>query len=121
MTINTIHTPGHTPGTTSFFFDDKDEKGNIYHCAMHGGIGLNTLDDESLEESGWPVSIREDFLNSLLKLREMDIDIALGSHPNQVHMLEKVGQITATFNPFIDKTVWKKLMDERIEMIKKLM
>lgn len=25
ITINTLHTPGHTPGTTSFFFDVKDE------------------------------------------------------------------------------------------------
>lgn len=121
MTIHTLHTPGHTPGTTSFFFDDKDEEGNVYHCAMHGGIGLNTLDDESFEKSGWPVSLRDDFLNGLLKVRDMKIDIALGSHPNQTNMLEKMDKITDIFNPFIDDTVWGKFIDGRIAMIKKLM
>lgn len=121
MTIHTLHTPGHTPGTTSFFFDDKDEDGNVYHCAMHGGIGLNTLDDESLKQSGWSVSMRDDFLNGLLKVRDMKIDIALGSHPNQTNMLERVNEITDTFNPFFDEFVWGKFIDGRIAMIKELM
>jgi metallo-beta-lactamase class B len=121
MTIHTLHTPGHTPGTTSFFFEDKDEKGNIYRCGMHGGIGVNTLNDEYLEKSQLPISLRNDFLEGLLKLRDMKIDIALGSHPGQTYMLEKIGQISDTFNPFIDDTVWKKLMDERILTIKEIM
>lgn len=121
MTIHTLHTPGHTPGTTSFFFDDKDEEGNVYHCGMHGGIGLNTLDDETIQENGWPVSFRDDFLNGLLKVRDMKIDIALGSHPNQTNMLARVNEITDTFNPFFDETVWGKFIDGRIAMIKKIM
>lgn len=120
MTVRTIHTPGHTPGTTSFFFDDKDEEGKVYHCGMHGGIGLNTLDDETIQESGWPISMREDFLNGLLKLRDMKIDIALGSHPNQTNMLAKIDKITDIFNPFYDDTVWIKLINGRIGMIKKI-
>ncbi|MDS0525396.1 MBL fold metallo-hydrolase [Clostridium sp. SHJSY1] len=121
MIIHTLHTPGHTPGTTSFFFDDKDQKGNVYHCGMHGGIGLNTLDDENIKKSGWPVSIREEFLNSLLKVRNMKIDIVLGSHPSQVNMLEKIEEITDTFNPYLDESLWAKFIDRRIEMIKKIM
>lgn len=120
ISIRTVHTPGHTPGTTSFFFDDKDEKGICYRCGLHGGIGLITLVDEMLPQTGWPVSIRKDFLHSLEKLSKMEIDIVLGSHPNQIQMLEKVGQISETFNPFIDKTVWPKLMNERIVEIKKI-
>jgi metallo-beta-lactamase class B len=121
MTIHTIHTPGHTPGTTSFFFEDKDEYGIAYRCGLHGGIGLNTLADDLLKESGWSVSIREDFLNDLLKLRDRKIDITLGSHPNQVHMLERVNKISKTYNPFLDKTVWPKLMDERVLAVRELM
>lgn len=121
MIIHTLHTPGHTSGTTSFFFDDKDDVGNIYHCGMHGGIGLNTLDDETIQKNGWPLSLRDDFLNDLLKVRDMKIDIALGSHPNQTNMLARVNEITDTFNPFFDENVWGKFIDRRIEMIKKLM
>lgn len=120
MTIHTLHTPGHTPGTTSFFFEDKDEEGNVYHCGMHGGIGLNTLDDQYFEQSGLPVSLRDDYLKGLLKIRDMKIDIALGSHPNQTDMLVKVSKISDTFNPFIDDTLWKKLIDDRISKVKKL-
>lgn len=120
MTIHTVHTPGHTPGTTSFFFEDKDEKGNCYHCGLHGGIGLVTLLDDFLPQTGWPVSMREDFLRSLEKLSKMEVDITLGSHPAQVHMLEKVDQISETHNPFVDKTIWPALMEERILAIKKV-
>jgi metallo-beta-lactamase class B len=121
ITINTIHTPGHTPGTTSFFFEDKDENSKVFHCGLHGGVGLNTLNDQYFKETGLPVSLRDDFLKGLLKLREMKVDITLGSHPSHVRMLEKVDQISDTFNPFADDTVWCKLMDERINMVKKLM
>ncbi|WP_315073724.1 metallo-beta-lactamase [uncultured Clostridium sp.] len=118
--INTLHTPGHTPGTTSFFFEVKDQEGKVYSCGMHGGIGLNTLDDETIQSNGWPISMRDDFLNGLLKVRNMKIDIALGSHPNQTNMLDKVTKITDTVNPFYDEAVWGKFIDRRIEMIKKI-
>jgi len=121
ITIHTMHTPGHTPGTTSFFFEDQDEKGILYRCGLHGGIGLNTLADDLMQESGWPLSVRGKFLNSLIKLSNMEIDITLGSHPAQVRMLEKVEKINETCNPFIDKTVWPTLMKERILAIKELM
>ncbi|OOM80846.1 metallo-beta-lactamase [Clostridium sp. BL-8] len=120
ITINTLHTPGHTPGTTSFFFEVKDDDGKVYHCGMHGGIGLNTLDDETIQSNDWPISMREDFLNGLLKVRDMKIDITLGSHPNQTNMLAQIDKITDTFNPFYDETVWGKFIDRRIEMIKKI-
>lgn len=120
ITIHTLHTPGHTPGTRSFFFDDIDSAGNVYHCGLHGGIGLNTLDDNTLKESGWSVSLRNDFLDGLLKLREMKIDITLASHPDQTCLFEKMKHITNDFNPFVDPAEWKKLVDSRIVMIKEM-
>jgi metallo-beta-lactamase class B len=120
VTINTLHTPGHTPGTTSFFFEDQDEKGNLYHCGMHGGLGLNTLDDKYFKESGLSVSLRDSYLKSLLKMRDLKIDITIGSHPSQINMLEKVKYISDLNNPFIDNTAWKKLMDEKIIAVQKL-
>jgi hypothetical protein len=35
-------------------------------------------------------------------------------------MLEKVKYISDSYNPFIDDTAWKKLMDEKINAVQKL-
>lgn len=116
-TIRTRHTPGHTPGTTSFFFDDVDADGTTYRCGLHGGIGLNTLDLPFLDKVGLPRSLRDDYVNGLKALRDEKIDIALGSHPNQTRMLEKK-RSTTDFKPFVDAQAWPRLMEERIAMFK---
>lgn len=121
MRITTIHTPGHTPGTTSFFFDEIDSKGNRYRCGLHGGVGTNTLTDEFLTAFGLPVSHRQNYLDSMLKVKELEVDITLGSHPGQVGMIEKADKVSSSYNPFVDKSVWPKLIDERIGMVRKLM
>jgi hypothetical protein len=64
--------------------------------------------------------MRDDFVRGLLKLRAMEVDIVLGSHPDQTRMLEKVEQISGSFNSFVDDSAWKKLMDARIEMVMRL-
>lgn len=119
--IRTVLSPGHTPGTTSFFFETEGENGEMLLCGMHGGVGLNTLSDEALASSGQPVSIRDDFLNSLLKLRKIPVDIALGSHPKQVEMIGKVDRIRPGHNPFHDPALWTQLIDGRIAQVRKLM
>ena len=43
VTIRTRLSAGHTPGCTSFFVDMPDENGNKINWAMHGGVGLNTM------------------------------------------------------------------------------
>jgi len=120
VAVRTVHTPGHTPGTTSFFFDAADDAGNRYHCGLHGGVGLNTLSDEFFAEFKLPVSQRQDYLNSMLKVKDFKVDITLGSHPGQVRMLEKIAAITPSHNPFVDKTVWPQLIDTRIKMVREL-
>lgn len=115
MRIRTRHTPGHTPGTTSFFFEDRGEDGRIYRCALHGGIGLNTLDKAFLDKSRLPRSLRDDYVRGLKALREERVDIAFGSHPNQTRMLEKKRSMT-DYSAFVDDTVWPRLMDERLAM-----
>ncbi|NRY60259.1 hypothetical protein [Clostridium beijerinckii] len=70
-------------------------------------------------ERPWETAVEP--FNGLLKVRDMKIDIALGSHPNQTNMLARVNEITDMFNPFFDENVWGKFIDVRIEMIKKLM
>ncbi|MFA6507630.1 MAG: MBL fold metallo-hydrolase [Treponemataceae bacterium] len=119
MTIRTRHTPGHTPGTTSFFFDDVDSDGAVYCCGLHGGIGLNTLDFAFLDKKGLPREMRTLYIKGLESLRGEKIDIALGSHPNQTRMLEKKRSIT-DFKPFVDEREWPRLMDERLGMIREM-
>jgi metallo-beta-lactamase class B len=115
MTIRTRHTPGHTPGTTSFFFEDRGDDGRVFRCALHGGIGLNTLDFAFLDKAGLPRSLRDDYVRGLKALRGEKVDIALGSHPNQTRMLEKRRSPT-DFSAFVDPDAWTRLMDERLAM-----
>jgi metallo-beta-lactamase class B len=114
--IRTVLCPGHTPGTTSFFF----EAGG-HMCGMHGGVGLNTLSDEFLAKSGLPVSARDDYLAAMLKVRQIPVEITLGSHPAQVGMMERVDAIRPDHNPFLDPSVWHGLLDGRIAQIRALM
>jgi metallo-beta-lactamase class B len=114
--IRTVLTPGHTPGTTSFFFD-----AGPHLCGLHGGVGLNTLSDAFLKETGLPVSARDEYLATMLRVRQMPVEITLGSHPGQVGMIEKVRDIRPGFNPYLDRHVWTRLIDGRIAQVRKLM
>lgn len=114
--IRTVLTPGHTPGTTSFFFDAGGAL-----CGMHGGVGLNTLSEEFFEESGLPRSARDDYLAAMLNVRQIPVEITLGSHPSQVGMLEKVPDIRPGHNPFHDPALWHRLIDGRVAQVRALM
>ena len=114
ITIRTVSTPGHTPGCTSFFFDVKDKKGNSLTCAMHGGVGLNITKDY-YEETGLPITLRDEYIEGLRILDKKHVDITLPSHTNQVGILLLVDQISDDFNPFIDPSIWHELMNERLE------
>ncbi len=119
-TVHTVHTPGHTPGTTSFFFDAEDEEGRVYKCGLHGGVGVNTLTDDFLKEFNLPETSRQEYLESMRKVRDFNVEITLGSHPGQINMLEKVDSITPGHNPFQNPAVWPDLIDKRIKMIKEI-
>lgn len=119
--IRTMLTPGHTPGTTSFFFDAVGDDGVRHLCGLHGGVGLNTLTDDFFAESGLPRSARDDYLAAMLRVRQLPVDVTLGSHPGQVGMLPKVANIRPGNNPFLDPSVWGTLIDGRIAQVRKLM
>ena len=119
--VDTVHTPGHTPGTTSFFFDTTDKAGVSFRCGMHGGVGVNTLTDDFIREYDLPISTRRDYLNSMRKVRDLPVDITLGSHPGQTDMLSKVSLIREDFNPFFDRNAWPSLIDKRIAMIREIL
>lgn len=49
--IKCMATPGHTPGAMSYFFDVIDG-GNTYKAALLGGMGLNSMTKEFLDQYG---------------------------------------------------------------------
>ncbi len=116
--IRTVHTPGHTPGARSFFFEDEAD-GNRELCGMHGGIGFGTLKREFLAAHGLPLALQQVFYDGLLRLMEFPVTIALGSHPAHVHMLERYAARTPGRNPFVDPAVWPAFMRERSEAFQK--
>jgi metallo-beta-lactamase class B len=120
FSLRTKLTPGHTPGTTSFFFDASDVDGKTYKCGMHGGIGLNTLNKEWFERNpDWPKSLLDDYIRNLEELAGLEIDIALPSHPNQIRIFDKVPSISRGRNPFVDRSAWTKLMTDRLALARK--
>jgi metallo-beta-lactamase class B len=106
-----LETPGHTDGTMSFFFNVTDGK-NTYRAAMFGGAGMNSMRYAFLDKYGLPHSLRDDFLNSLAKVRDEHVDILIGNHPGDAQTKEKYERILAgEENPFLDPTAWHRRLD----------
>ena len=120
MRINTKLTPGHTPGTTSFFIIDKDSEGHEYRVAMHGGLGFNTMKKEFWEEyPDWPRDLAPLYQKSLLSLLGEKVDIPIPSHPPQLPFLYKSGTYKeGEANPFIDRSAFEEMVKARLEMVK---
>ena len=94
--IRTLLTPGHTPGCTSFFWKvTNPANGEVYRVAMHGGVGANTMNDGYYSTSKYLTpDLRERFLADADKLKQIPVDIALPSHPNQIEIVDRAGQYT---------------------------
>lgn len=115
--------PGHTAGCIACFFDIPD--GNkILKAGYFGGFGFNTMSKEYLLEAGdTSYHMREEFLDSLAKVRDEQVDVFLGNHTVNNGLLEKRQyQIEHPGeNPFIDSTLWGRYLDEKREAMEKYM
>lgn len=119
--IRAVSTPGHTPGTMSFFFNVDDGK-DTYIAGMQGGAGVNSLTNAFLNEYNLPISCREDFVKSMEKIKDEKVDILIGNHPGDVKTAVKYEIIkSGEKNPFIDsKALAKRLayiMNQFNEMV----
>ena len=103
--IRCVHTPGHTPGTMSYFFEIRDG-GKTHSVGIHGGPGLNTLTQDYLKRNGLPQSRRNDYLNSLRRLKEQSPDIFIGAHPYQNETFARYAKKEPGINPFLDRRAW---------------
>ena len=120
ISIRCVATPGHTPGTMSFFFDVTEKDGKTYTVGTYGGAGVNSVKKDFLDRYGLPYSYREDFVNSLNKVRNEKVDIFIGNHVWNNDTDVKGKQILEhpeLPNPFIDSTAWGKFIDLCMERI----
>lgn len=75
-TLRFLHTPGHTVGTVSIFFD-TEEDGKTYRVGTFGGAGANTL--VPTVSSYFP-GCRDAYLASIERLLEEKVDVFIGNH-----------------------------------------
>lgn len=106
--IRAVSTPGHTPGTMSFFFSVEEGEKNCT-AAMFGGAGVNSMTKSFLEAYQLPLTYRDDFVRSLEKVKEEKVDIVIGNHPGDVDTAGKFERMKIEKeNPFIDGDAWGK-------------
>lgn len=117
--IRFMHTPGHTKGTISFFFD-AEENGKLYRVGMFGGAGMNTLVKGTFDFDG----CREAYQSSLDRLKAERVDVFIGNHTwNNDTYNKSLKMLETGENDFIDSTLWSKFLnvcEERLnDLIKK--
>ena len=107
LKVKVLHTPGHTPGAKSYFFNVSDGK-SPYVAALHGGMGINTLCKEFLDKYSLSYTLREDFVRSMLRLNEEKVDIFLGNHMQHNHTEKKAELVKAgNAHAFVDGSEWQ--------------
>ena len=106
-TVRFVHTPGHTKGTVSLFFDTR-ENGKSYRVGMFGGAGLNTMVKQAFDFDG----CREAYLASLGRLKKEKVDVFIGNHTWNNGTYEKSLKLFKTGeNDFIDDKIWLDFLE----------
>lgn len=107
-TFRFLHTPGHTKGTISLFYEDTDGD-RTCTLGMFGGAGLNTLVPGAYDFDG----AREAYFASLARLRKVHVDVMLGNHTwNNDTYGKFLAMLDEAENPFLDPTLWTRFLDD---------
>lgn len=120
--IHTKLTPGHTPGATTFWFEDTDEEtGKTYVCAMHGGLGvLPAMTPEKLAELGQSVEQAYRFVADCEEMAQWKVDICMPSHLNQGNIMPNIPEDTNDYTAFIADYAWGDILRDRADAVKAL-
>lgn len=118
--IQTILTPGHTPGTTSFVITMPDENGNTVTAALHGGVGPMTMTNAIYDSLGAPHSLRRTFIEDCEKLKKIHVDIAIPSHPAHGDLFARREKDLNDYHCFVDDKQWSEFLDSRKEFVERL-
>ncbi len=113
VSIKTVLTPGHTPGTTSFFITVPDDKGSSLVVGLHGGVGPNTMTDEYFEKFGLDKGLRQRFIEDCDKLKAVHVDIAIPSHPAHGDLMSRISDAPMDYSPLVDPTEWARFLNIR--------
>ena len=119
--IDCIATPGHTPGTFSYFWNVEVD-GKTYRAGTFGGAGTNTLKSAyihklNLENENW----RGAFRNSIARARKEYVDIFIGNHPGQSQTAERYQRLCEGDKfAFVDPQAWGKFLDQCEAKLNKL-
>lgn len=107
-TFRFLHTPGHTKGCISVFFETTLD-GKRYCVGTFGGAGANTL--RKKHPSYYP-GILEDLFSTIDRLLQEKVDIFIGNHVWNNNTFEKAKILAETGeNQFLDPTEWPKFLN----------
>ena len=105
-----LHTPGHTAGTASFFFNIYED-GKAYRAGSFGGASANQLRKPFLDKRDIPYRMRGVFLESIQRLKNEHVDVLVGNHASQDKTKEAYEIIASGGkNPHIDSSKWLKFL-----------
>ncbi len=105
-TVKVIWTPGHTPGTATYFIN-TEENGETYQI-VYGGPPSPVINHPTYDTRP------EDVLASFAALREMDPDIRINGHPQNLFE-GKLDALWANARPsplLLNKGEWHQLLDD---------
>jgi metallo-beta-lactamase class B len=109
-TLVARHTPGHTPGTTTWTLR-AEEEGREYHVVILGGMGVT--ENAPLWAAGAPTPLARSYAESFALLRSIPCDVPLGSHTSMYRMAEKYARLGKGPNPFVDSEAYLEELDAR--------
>ena len=104
--IRCLFTPGHTDGVLSMFITTE---GDDTVCAMHGGIGVNSMAKDFLNQYGLSFDCRDNFKKGLHMLKNERVDLVLGNHPQQNDTEEKLQKVL-NGQSIIDPGEWQRFL-----------
>ena len=122
LSINAHHTPGHTPGATSWSWQSC-EGARCLDVVYTDSLSAVSDDGFRFTGDGKRPSIAESFRRSIATLEELPCDILIAPHPFSFGMPEKLTKWKAepATNPFIDADACRayaagarKRLDERL-------
>ena len=105
-TVKVIWTPGHTPGTATYFIDTQ-ENGQTFQI-VYGGPPAPVIGDPAYDTRP------EDVLNAYAALREMNPDIRINGHP-QALFEGKLDALWANTRPSpltLEPGQWARMIDD---------
>jgi metallo-beta-lactamase class B len=83
-----VHTPGHSPGSVSYFFElaHGGRKVKVGLCGVNGNL---TLHPGRLLKYGLPLDSGRDYLGSIEAMLGVEVDLALDTHPRPGGVVER--------------------------------